>query len=865
MNEFTNNVIQAFSDAQTLAKERQQIQVDIPHLWSVWMQPKHFVFDFYESLEIDINEMVQLINQELDKLPVSRGSDSQFAQQQTPRYGRLIESAKEEAKELRDEICSSEHFILALMNQNYNPITAFLLKNDINRDLILEKLNRVRKGKRATSENQEMVYHALDQYSTNLNERYQQGKLDKIIGREQEIEEIIRVLSRKAKNNAILIGLPGVGKTAIVEGLVQKIEQGLVPDNLKDKVVYNLDMSSLVAGAKYRGEFEERLKAVLNDVRDSNDKIILFIDEIHTIVGAGKTEGSMDAGNILKPMLARGELRCIGATTQDEYRENIEKDKALERRFQRIHVSEPTVDEAIDILSGVKDSYEVYHGVEITEDAVIAAVNLSNRYMTDRFLPDKAIDLMDEASAVRHIQIKSMPAQIQTLKDEITQVKIEKLKQEQGFTESVEEDLSRNLDQLNARLDQKIKHWEVEQKIIEQLQELNEDKIYQLKLAKEAQLKGELDEYVQITQLLLPNINRKIEALEEQRLANIDELYLIRHTVEESDIAEIVEKLTGIKVQGVMENERQRLLQLDQIIKQRVVGQDQAVDKVAQAIIRSRAGVQDPNHPIGSFLFLGPTGVGKTQLAKSLADVLFGSELEMVRLDMSEFMEKHAVAKLVGPPPGYIGYEEGGQLTEAVRHRLYSVVLFDEIEKAHPDVFNILLQVLDEGRLTDSQGRTIDFKNTILIMTSNIGSLKLLEGLERDKEISEKVQNEVKDELKHHFRPEFLNRIDNILLFNPLTLGDMHSIVDLMIADLAQRLHRHRIDLVVSEEVKGWIAENGYDPTLGARPLQRFIVDQLETPLARELIKQDIISDTWAFVKLNKGQLRFSYLEKENE
>lgn len=865
MNEFTNNVIQAFSDAQTLAKERQQIQVDIPHLWSVWMQPKHFVFDFYESLEIDINEMVQLINQELDKLPVSRGRDSQFAQQQTPRYDRLIESAKEEAKELRDEICSSEHFILALMNQNYNPITAFLLKNDIDRDLILEKLNRVRKGKRATSENQEMVYHALDQYSTNLNERYQQGKLDKIIGREQEIEEIIRVLSRKAKNNAILIGLPGVGKTAIVEGLVQKIEQGLVPDNLKDKVVYNLDMSSLVAGAKYRGEFEERLKAVLNDVRDSNDKIILFIDEIHTIVGAGKTEGSMDAGNILKPMLARGELRCIGATTQDEYRENIEKDKALERRFQRIHVSEPTVDEAIDILSGVKDSYEVYHGVEITEDAVKAAVNLSNRYMTDRFLPDKAIDLMDEASAVRHIQIKSMPAQIQTLKDEITQVKIEKLKQEQGFTESVEEDLSRNLDQLNARLDQKIKHWEVEQKIIEQLQELNEDKIYQLKLAKEAQLKGELDEYVQITQLLLPNINRKIEALEEQRLANIDELYLVRHTVEESDIAEIVEKLTGIKVQGVMENERQRLLQLDQIIKQRVVGQDQAVDKVAQAIIRSRAGVQDPNHPIGSFLFLGPTGVGKTQLAKSLADVLFGSELEMVRLDMSEFMEKHAVAKLVGPPPGYIGYEEGGQLTEAVRHRLYSVVLFDEIEKAHPDVFNILLQVLDEGRLTDSQGRTIDFKNTILIMTSNIGSLKLLEGLERDKEISEKVQSEVKDELKHHFRPEFLNRIDNILLFNPLTLGDMHSIVDLMIADLAQRLHRHRIDLVVSEEVKGWIAENGYDPTLGARPLQRFIVDQLETPLARELIKQDIISDTWAFVKLNNGQLRFSYLEKENE
>lgn len=742
-------VKEALLAAKEIAKKQENYQLDIPHLWSALLQPDLFAYELYVDLDVDMNEFIQLVNREVEKISKITGTDIQYGEKLSQRLQSLLDEAEVESTNLRDQYVTIEHLILALFEQKFNPITTYLDENGINKELVYKQMNKVRKGKKAVHQNQENVYDALDRYAVNLNKEYLEGKIERVIGRSDEINDIIRILTRKIKNNAILIGSPGVGKSAIVEGLVQKIVDKDAPKNLENKIVYNLDMSALVAGARYRGDFEERLKTVLNEVRDSNNQIILFIDEIHTIVGAGRTEGSMDAGNILKPMLARGEIRCIGATTQDEYRENIEKDKALERRFQRVMVHEPTVQDTIEILKGIRQNYELFHETTITEEAIEAAVKLSVRYITDRFLPDKAIDLMDEASAVKYIKLNN------------------------------------------------------------------------------------------------PLLN--------DGLVNVD------NAVTEDDIKNVVERLTGIKISGIMENEREKLLNLEDELRKHIIGQDEAVSKVSESVLRSRAGVQYPNQPTGSFLFLGPTGVGKTQLAKSLAQVLFGSELDMARLDMSEYMEKHAVARLIGPPPGYVGYDEGGQLTEAVRHRPHSIVVLDEIEKAHPDVFNLLLQVLDEGRLTDSQGHTVDFKNTILIMTSNIGSPILLQAIESDGEILLDIKNKVTQQLRHHFRPEFINRIDDVLIFNPLRQKHMHQITMLMINDLNQRLKDKNMAVSLDKEAVEWIAENGYDPLYGARPLRRFIMEELETPLARDIISNKITENTDIHIQLKNYKLNFIY------
>ncbi|MEJ8765452.1 AAA family ATPase [Oceanobacillus sp. HCA-5259] len=742
-------VKEALLAAKEIAKKQENYQLDIPHLWSALLQPDLFAYELYVDLDVDMNEFIQLVNREVEKISKITGTDIQYGEKLSQRLQSLLDEAEVESTNLRDQYVTIEHLILALFEQKFNPITTYLDENGINKELVYKQMNKVRKGKKAVHQNQENVYDALDRYAVNLNKEYLEGKIERVIGRSDEINDIIRILTRKIKNNAILIGSPGVGKSAIVEGLVQKIVDKDAPKNLENKIVYNLDMSALVAGARYRGDFEERLKTVLNEVRDSNNQIILFIDEIHTIVGAGRTEGSMDAGNILKPMLARGEIRCIGATTQDEYRENIEKDKALERRFQRVMVHEPTVQDTIEILKGIRQNYELFHETTITEEAIEAAVKLSVRYITDRFLPDKAIDLMDEASAVKYIKLNN------------------------------------------------------------------------------------------------PLLN--------DGLVNVD------NAVTEDDIKNVVERLTGIKISGIMENEREKLLNLEDELRKHIIGQDEAVSKVSESVLRSRAGVQNPNQPTGSFLFLGPTGVGKTQLAKSLAQVLFGSELDMARLDMSEYMEKHAVARLIGPPPGYVGYDEGGQLTEAVRHRPHSIVVLDEIEKAHPDVFNLLLQVLDEGRLTDSQGHTVDFKNTILIMTSNIGSPILLQAIESDGEILLDIKNKVTQQLRHHFRPEFINRIDDVLIFNPLRQKHMHQITMLMINDLNQRLKDKNMAVSLDKEAVEWIAENGYDPLYGARPLRRFIMEELETPLARDIISNKITENTDIHIQLKNYKLNFIY------
>ena len=846
-----------FRDAETLAKEKQNYQIDIPHLWSVMMQSGKFLYDFYAGLDIDMNAFIQLINREVDKISTVSRTDQRYGQQLSRRLGTLKQHAEEEARLQRDKFVTCEHYILALFKQKYNPLTVFLKDEGITIDTLQKQMNINRDGKKPASEYQESIYRSLERYAVNMNVRYMEGKLRTIIGRQDEIHDVLRILSRKEKNNAILVGSPGVGKTAIIEGLVSDIVTGNVTGKFKNKIIYNLDMSALVAGAKYRGEFEERFKSVLNEVRDSQGEIILFIDEIHTVVGAGQTSGAMDAGNILKPMLARGEVSCIGATTQDEYRENIEKDKALERRFQKVLVNEPDIDGTMEILEGIKSEFETYHRTIITPQAVEAAVKLSSRYITDRYQPGKAIDVLDEASAVQNLKLNALPRSIEEINEKLLNLKIMAFESDEAAQQSSLEEKMASLEMLRNK---QLEKWEDEQDLLFDLQQLRQDNLQQHAEYHAARSEEDIEKIVSLKNIKLPKIKTDINSIEE----DVPSASFINETIiTEDDIAGVIERLTGIKVRGILEDERQKLLHLEDELKARVVGQDEAVGKVSNTVLRMRAGIQDPNKPSGSFLFLGPTGVGKTQLAKSLAESLFGSELEMVRLDMSEYMEKHAVARLIGPPPGYVGYDEGGQLTEAVQQRLYSIVLLDEIEKAHEDVFNILLQVLDEGHLTDSKGRKVDFKNTILIMTSNIGSHQLFDGTNQEGQLEDDTRLAVMDDLRTHFKPEFLNRIDEVIMFNPLLLHNMYNIVRLMLSDLEARLEKQSISLKVDDEVMTWLAVNGYDKNYGARPLDRFIVQEIETPIARHIIAHPNRSPTTVTVSLENDQPIFSMVKSE--
>ena len=857
---YTIYVKEGIMNAKEIAQNKHNYQLDIPHLWSALLQPENFAYKFYQDLNINVNELIQLVNEEVDKISSLSGTNIAYGEKESQRLRRLFKQAEIEAERLRARFITVEHLIISLFDQEFNPIAKYLIEHNLTKETVYEVLNQDRNEKSVTSDNQEVIYDSLNKYAVNLNQRYIDGKMDQVVGREREIHDIIRILTRKNKNNAILIGNPGVGKTAIVEGLVQKIVNKDVSKDLLDKVVYNLDMSSLLAGAKYRGEFEEKLKAVLNEVKKSNNRIILFIDEIHTIVGAGRTEGSMDAGNILKPMLARGELRCIGATTQDEYRENIEKDKALERRFQRVIVNEPTIEATIEILQGIKEEYELYHETLITDEAVEAAVKLSKRYLTARFLPDKAIDLMDEASAVKHILLNAVPHSIGKINDQILQLKITAYKQEikpdSAFDQS---GIKQELNNLEEEKEIMEKQWRKELEMLSFTQREKRNLARLQRLFEKAVKNNEIDKIVNLENIEISESKKRLKHLVKQWDALKESETFINNVVAAEDIERVVERLTGIKITGVMDHERERLLHLEDELHKQIVGQDEAVKKITQAVLRSRAGIQNPNKPTGSFLFLGPTGVGKTKLAKALAKVLFGTELDMVRLDMSEYMEKHAVARLIGPPPGYAGYDEGGQLTEAVRHCLHSIVVLDEIEKAHPDVFNLLLQVLDEGRLTDSQGRTVDFKNTILIMTSNIGSRKLLDSIEDNNVITPEIKESVINELRGHFKPEFLNRIDEMITFKPLVKKQMVAIAELMMNELNDRLKEKKLSLHVDPEVIKWIADNGYDSLYGARPIQRFIVQQIETPLARDIIANRIEDNIRVHIAIKDNEPVFHY------
>lgn len=854
---YTTEVQKSLAEAQKVAIKRKHQEIGINELFKVLVQPGEIAAEIYKKAGLDIQAFENFIDGELDKVSVVEGGNVQYGQSISQQLFSLLQKAQEIAKGNQDTYVSVDTLMLALMELEYNPLTEYLKQTGLTKNQLGKVVADYRGGERVTSQDQEKGYKSLEKYGVNLNKEVRNGNQDPIIGRDEEIRDVIRILSRKAKNNPVLIGEPGVGKTAIVEGLAQRIVRNDVPDNLKDKTIISLDMGSLIAGAKYRGEFEERLKNVLKEVKKSEGKILLFIDEIHNIVGAGKTEGSMDAGNLLKPMLARGELHLIGATTLDEYREYIEKDKALERRFQKVLVKEPTVEDTISILRGLKERYEIHHGVRIHDNALVAAATLSNRYITDRFLPDKALDLIDEACAEIRVEMNSVPNELDQVTRELMREEVEEAalkKETDAASKKRLEELQAELSNLREKANKLRQRWEDEkldiQKVSDKKSELDKAR-HQLE---EAENNYDLEKAAKLQHATIPQLEKELQQLENSERPKE---WMVEESVTDKEIAEVISRMTGIPISKLVEGEREKLLHLADNLHKRVIGQDEAVDAVSDAVLRSRAGLQNPNKPLGSFLFLGPTGVGKTELAKALAENLFDSESHMVRIDMSEYMEKYSVSRLVGAAPGYVGYEEGGQLTEAVRRNPYTIILLDEVEKAHPDVFNILLQVLDDGRLTDGQGRTVNFKNTILIMTSNLGSEFLLENDSTDGTISPEIKKKVMQLTQAHFKPEFLNRIDDILMFTPLTMDSVQKIVEKFIHQLSDRLESQEITLGIDEEAQKWIAKEGYNPAYGARPLQRFITNNVETPLAKEIIAGKILPHSKVTVTLVDNQLKF--------